>query len=273
MARMVDRYDEAVTALYRAPFAAFVAERKRLAGELKASGDKGGALRLGKLTRPTIAAWAVNQLWWTAPEDFEALFAAAHRLREGDLSGTEARREAIGKLRTRATTLLAQANQATSEATLRRIATTLSALAAAGSFAPDAPGQLVQDRDPPGFESAGSVERAPARPLVSPRQRELDEARRQGELSEARHQREDEEAREKAAAVERRRLEEQRARQRADRERLEHSLRNIESDIERRVHDLERMRRDLIEAENQLEKSRSTARQIEARLASSSKEK
>jgi hypothetical protein len=264
MARMVGSYDEAVTALYQAPFAAFVAERKRLAGELKASGDKGGALRLGKLTRPTLAAWAVNQLWWTAPEDFEALFAAGHRLRGGDLSGTEARREAIGKLRARATTLLAQANQATSEATLRRIATTLSALAAAGSFAPDAPGQLVQDRDPPGFESAGSVEGAPARPLVLPRQRELEEARRR---------REDEEARERVAAAERRRLEEQRARQRADRERLEHSLRNLRIDIERRVHDLERKRRELIEAENELEKSRSTASQIEARLSTLSEEK
>jgi hypothetical protein len=36
---------------------------------------------------------------------------------------------------------------------LRRVATTLHAIAAAASFAPDANGQLVADRDPPGFES------------------------------------------------------------------------------------------------------------------------
>ena len=38
--------DEAVAELFRGPHATFVAERKRLAGELKAAGDKAGAATL-----------------------------------------------------------------------------------------------------------------------------------------------------------------------------------------------------------------------------------
>ncbi len=270
---MVCGYDEAVTTLYQAPFAAFVAERKRLAGELKAAGDKAGAVRLAKLTRPSIAAWAVNQLWWAARQDFEALFAAAQRLREGDLSGAEARREALGNLRARAAALLTEADHAASEATLRRIATTLSALAAAGSFAPDSPGQLAVDRDPPGFESVSGMEAAPARPRVPPRERELKEPPRPRALREASRQREEEEARARSAALERRRLEEQRARQRAERETLGRSLRSLRSEIERRARDVERMRSELKAAEDELEKSRSTASQLEARLAGLGAEK
>jgi hypothetical protein len=55
-------YEDAVATLYQAPFAEFVAERKRLAAELKASGDKVGAAGLAKLSRPPISAWTVNQL-------------------------------------------------------------------------------------------------------------------------------------------------------------------------------------------------------------------
>jgi hypothetical protein len=40
---------------------------------------------------------------------------------------------------------------------LRRVTTTLSALAASGGFAPDAEGALLEDRDPPGFEVLGAV--------------------------------------------------------------------------------------------------------------------
>ena len=71
----VMRYDDAVAELYQVPIDRFVAERKRLAGELKAAGDKDGAARLAKLARPPISAWAVDQLWWRARDGFDALFA------------------------------------------------------------------------------------------------------------------------------------------------------------------------------------------------------
>ena len=46
------------------------------------------ATRFAKLGRPTISAWAVNQLWWHARDAFDALFETAARLRKGDLHAT-----------------------------------------------------------------------------------------------------------------------------------------------------------------------------------------
>ena len=146
--------DSALTELYQAPHDTFVAERKRLAGELKASGDKSGATLLGKRTRPNISAWVVNQLWWHARDAFSALLKAAERLREGELAASSAHREALAKLRARAASILSDAGNAATEATLRRVAQTLSAIAASASWAPDAPGMLTEDRDPPGFDAA-----------------------------------------------------------------------------------------------------------------------
>jgi len=152
---MAASYEDTVGELYRSAHDAFVAERKRLAGELKAAGDKAGAARLVKLARPPISAWAVNQLWWQAREPFERLFAAAARLRAGDQGGAGERRDALASLKSRAAALLVEAGHAVSEGTLRRVTTTLSALAANGGFDPDLPGTLAADRDPPGFEAAG----------------------------------------------------------------------------------------------------------------------
>src|SRR5689334_16188113 len=76
-APMPASYRDAAEALYRAPHEAWVAERKRLAAELKAAGDKAGAAQLAKLARPPLSAWVVNQLWWRAPEPFAELLAAA----------------------------------------------------------------------------------------------------------------------------------------------------------------------------------------------------
>jgi hypothetical protein len=155
MTAMAASYDEAVAELYRSPHDAFVAERQRLARELKAAGDKPGAARLLKLGRPTLSAWAVNQLWWHARESFEQLLAAAARLRAGDQAGATDRRDAVAALKARAAALLVEGGHAVNEATLRRVTTTLSALAAAGGFDPDAPGALAADRAPPGFDAAG----------------------------------------------------------------------------------------------------------------------
>src|SRR4051812_33386644 len=149
------RYDEAVASLFQVPLDQFVTERKRLAGELKAAGDKDGAAKLAKLARPPISAWVVDQLWWHARAAFEALFETARRLRDGRLDATAAHRDALAKLRTQAAKLLTDAGHGTTEATLRRVTLSLSALAAAGGWDPDPPGALSADRDPPGFEAIG----------------------------------------------------------------------------------------------------------------------
>jgi hypothetical protein len=152
---MASSYEQAVAELYRAPHESFVAERQRLARELKAEGDKLGAARLGKLPRPTISAWAVNQLWWHARDAFDELFDTAALLRSGNLAASPAHRKAIASLGARAQRLLSESGHSANDATLRRVAMTLSGLAAAGTFEPDTPGALGKDRDPPGFEAFG----------------------------------------------------------------------------------------------------------------------
>jgi hypothetical protein len=144
---MGSNYEQAVAALYRAPHESFVTERRRLADELKAEGDKLGAARLSKMARPPISAWVVNQLWWHAREAFDELFETAAQLRAGKLSASPAHRSTIVRLGARAQQLLREDGHSPNEATLRRVTMTLSGLAAAGSFEPDPPGALTKDRE------------------------------------------------------------------------------------------------------------------------------
>jgi hypothetical protein len=302
---MPTSYDDAVAELYRSAHDAFVAERKRLAGELKAAGDKLAAARLSKLARPTLSAWAVNQLWWQAREPFERLFAAAARLRAGDQSGAGERRDALANLKSRAASLLVDAGHAVSEGTLRRVTTTLSALAASGGFEPDAPGALAADRDPPGFDAAalggfGAAASAPAPPARAPAAREQPETPREPvekaaaeraradaesaardraqvereqraereRLEREREEREREEReREERLLAEERRQEMERAARRAERERLQSSLPALRSDLERREREVERLRAEVARVEGLAQQARAAIDDAEERLA------
>jgi flagellar biosynthesis GTPase FlhF len=273
-------YDESVAELYQAPHAAFVTERKRLAGELKAAGDKAGATKLGKLPRPPISAWAVNQLWWHARDAFEAMLESAERLREGTLAASGEHREAIAKLRARAASILEDAGNAAAESTLRRVTTTLAAIAATGSFDPDPPGALGADRDPPGFEAIGiaaePVERAkPAakaeKAAKNDNEPEPEEDRSAAEekraAADAKRRREAEEAAERAeAAAERRRAEQEEAKRLAERHRTEAALRTAIGEVERRAREADRLRTALTEAEEAIGKAQAVVTDLEARL-------
>jgi hypothetical protein len=148
--------------LYAAPLSAFTAERKRLADERKAAGDKDGAREITARKKPTMSAWVVNQLHRLASTDMQALFHAGARMRKGDLAATAEQRAALARLRARAAEILTSDGHAASESTLARVQQTLHALSAIGSFDPDPPGQLVTDRDPPGFDVMGGATLVPA---------------------------------------------------------------------------------------------------------------
>jgi hypothetical protein len=263
-------YDDALLELYRVPHSAFVSERKRLAGELKAAGDKEGAARLARLPRPPVSAWAVNQLWWHDRAALEAMLATAARLRAGDLGAAAAHREGIARLRARAEEILEDAGHGASEATLRRVTTTLAAIAAAGGFAPDPPGALTADRDPPGFETMGVAAAPAAAPGPAAAIDALDELaaarrRRAGE-DERRRAAEEAEERRRAEEAERRRAEEA-ERRRAERERVAAALRTATGEVDRIERDLEKLRASIAAAEDRLERARAIARDLEARLA------
>ncbi|HXK16916.1 MAG TPA: hypothetical protein VNG33_03910 [Polyangiaceae bacterium] len=259
-------YDEAVTALYQAAFSEFVPERKRLAAELKAAGDKAGSALLLKLARPPVSVWAVNQLWWREREAFEALLSAASQVKVGNREASQRHREALAKLRERATQILLDGGNGASEQTLRRVTTTLSALAATGGFAPDAPGALSADRDPPGFEALGFG--APAS-TSTPASTSASASSSASASTSGGADSAAEAAAQRAAEAERRRAEAaERERRLAERERLSAALRDAQALRERQQHELLRLRGELDAAEQGLKQTQTLLAELEGKLAS-----
>ncbi len=227
--------DAAIRELYQAPVDKFVAERKRLAKEL----DKADAKVLLVKRRPTISAWVVNQLWWHARDAFDRMMKTADELRAGKQVDKQ-HREAIATLRARASTILGDAGHSPSEAVLRRVTTTLSALAAAGTWEPSQPGALADDLDPPGFAAVGLS--LPDVPAAAPKPHHAPKAHApKVDHAAERRAREEEQHRERERAKKRAHLDAQIAKAKAHVESSEEQL----AKAREHVAELERARRDL----------------------------
>ena len=74
--------DERADALYALPLDRFTAERDALAKALKADGEKDAAAEVGRLAKPTQAAWAVNAAIREDPKAAQSLVEAARTLAE-----------------------------------------------------------------------------------------------------------------------------------------------------------------------------------------------
>lgn len=251
-------FEHALQRLYQAPLADFLAERKRLAAELRAAGDEAAGAQIAQRPKPVLSVWAVNQLYWQAREAFDAMLAAAARVRAGDHGAAAAHREATAALRKRVVGVLTDAGHAASDTTLRRIATTLAAIAAVGGFAPDPPGALAADRDPPGFEALGLVLPVKGGNLDAPRKRVApanDDAAQRSRAAE------------QAEAAERQRLEAERARRRSERSRLQSELREATSQLRERERERAALEKQLHSAERAVAGAQATAQELERRLA------
>jgi hypothetical protein len=265
-------YEDAVAELFAAAHAAFVAERKRLAAVLKTEGQAEAAARLTKLPRPPISAWAVNQLWRRERDLFEALIASAARVATGDRDAAADHRELTTRLRARAATLLAEAGNAAAEATLRRVTTSLAAIAAAGGFAPDPEGALTADRDPPGFESMGGFAAAAAEHATAPPAPPTEPAAHAelARLEAERRRRAAEEKQRAEAAAEERRRKQELERRRAEHERLTAVHRAAVRDLELKRRERDRLRQAADEAEREVEKLQARVADLAAQLAGES---
>ena len=158
-----------VDRLYQLPLDAFTRERNALASAAKAS-DPALAARVKALVKPSVPAWAVNQLYWRVRPDYDALVAAADRVRAAQrrlLTGakatdfqdaSDARQQAIVRALRTIDGLCARAGVALSGNVRQRVATTLEAIATYGSGdgAPAA-GRLVDDVAPPGFDALAAL--------------------------------------------------------------------------------------------------------------------
>jgi len=166
---MKSKLEDDIDALFRLPLAEFTGERNTLAARLKKEGRRDDAERVKLLAKPSVSAWAVNQLYWDHREAFNDLMASGKRLRPAQklrLAGKvasvrdslDARREALVHLSDLAAELLRDAGSNPSLDTLRRVTTTLEAMSAQALHSDGpTPGRLTQDLDPPSFDSLASL--------------------------------------------------------------------------------------------------------------------
>jgi hypothetical protein len=147
------RLDADIDRLYQLPLDQFTTARNAL---VKEAGADGAAVR--EHEKPSVAAWAVNQLYWHRRAAYDALVQAAEALRAAHkavLAGRAADLREAGQahekqldLATKATlATLADHGQPVTDATKQAIATTLRALPVEGP-----PGRLTRPLQPGGFE-------------------------------------------------------------------------------------------------------------------------
>ena len=167
-------------ALFRLPLNEFTAARNAMAAALKKAGRREEAEQVKGLPKPSVSAWAVNQLFWRHRKVFDRLVASGAELRKAQaaqLAGKpadvrrplDARRETLSELSKLAAGTLREVDHQPTPEMMRRITTTLEAISAYGTAA-DAPpaGRLTDDVEPPGFDTLRALvprnEHADARP-------------------------------------------------------------------------------------------------------------
>ncbi len=131
--------EKEIDRLYAAPSGEFVRRRDQLAASLRAKGQREAADEVKKLRKPTVAAWAVNQLARSEKMRIRGLLTAGERLRKAHaelLAGgpSEAlerarndERAATEELAGAARRLLEEAGHPPTEAVLDRVRETLHA--------------------------------------------------------------------------------------------------------------------------------------------------
>ena len=165
---------DAIDELYQQPLSDFTRARNALAKTL--SGAE--AQRVRALAKPTVVAWAVNQVYWRARAAFDRVMKAGADLRKAQLaalqgkaadlrSASDAHRRAIADAVGNAERLAAGAGSKPSPDALAR---TFEALSLAASPA-EPPGRLTDALQPAGFEALagitpkkGATPYAPAKP-------------------------------------------------------------------------------------------------------------
>ncbi len=272
--------------LYGLPLDRFVPERGALVRALRSAGEREQAATVAALRKPSVAAWAVNQLVRTRPAEVEALLRAGDALREaqaGVLSGgadardlrsaAERERGAVDDLVDTARGLLSSSGQELSAATLERVADTLHAAAlddeARGQVSD---GRLVRELRHVGLGAGlgGGLAAAPAPPVPARRDTERrDTGRRDTGRRDTGRPRRDAEAaaeREREAARKQARANERDAAREVDR--AERALRAAEDRRDRAAEALRRAEEAAAEAQAGREAATAAHRQAQQQLDS-----
>lgn len=153
---MPDPVSAAADLLYGLPLDEFTPARNAAAKELRDLGRGEEAEAVKALAKPTVAAWAVNQLTRRRHADLDEFVEAAAAARDAQLGGGEGLQDAIARQREALETLVGAARDelggAASETVSARIRQTLEA-AAVDDGAAEAvlEGRLAKELEPAGF--------------------------------------------------------------------------------------------------------------------------
>jgi len=199
--KRTDDVDATVDELYAASLESFTRSRNELAKKLRGAGDRDAAERVASLQKPTIAAWAVNQLSRRHRREVDLVLDAGHRLIEAQqgartveelAAAAKQQRDAVEALVRHARALL---GARASETTMRKVAESLRA----ASLTEDgreslARGRLTDAVTTTGWEilvERAGVSTAAPRAVPSPkkpdRRAEIEQARRMLKAAEVEH--------------------------------------------------------------------------------------
>jgi len=190
--------------LYAEPLDSFTSARNVLARNLREAGDKEAAARVAALRKPTVAAWAVNQLSRLHRREIDLLLDAGHRLIETQQSGRSAedvnaaakqQRDAVDGLVRLARTLL---GSSASDETVRKVAETLRAASLTEEGREElARGRLTDAVTTTGWEilveraggvaTRGTRRRRPQKPKEPDRKAEIERAQKRLHAAEGSH--------------------------------------------------------------------------------------
>ncbi|MFL5943853.1 MAG: hypothetical protein ACJ74C_00225 [Gaiellaceae bacterium] len=156
--------------LFELPLDEFTAARNELAKRLKQEGDAEAAEQVRSLAKPSLAAWAVNQLARREAELVRSLLNVAARLRsaqerslKGERAADELRaaqseeRDVLRRLTRAAEQLLREGGRTASGTTLERVSSILRAAAVSDPSALRA-GRLSGDVEVTGFDAFAGME-------------------------------------------------------------------------------------------------------------------
>jgi hypothetical protein len=158
-----DTTAEAEAALYAGPVEGFVERRTALARELRQRKERDAATRVGGLRRPTLGAWALDQVAHGEPDRIARLLAVGDELRRaldaavrGDAAALRAaqaeQRAVVDDVVRAALGALEAGGHATSDTVQRRIADTVHAALVDEAVADELRvGRLTAEHDAPGF--------------------------------------------------------------------------------------------------------------------------
>ena len=245
--------EQEIDRLFQLPLNEFTAARNALA---KSAGKAGAAIR--ELSKPPLAAWAVNQLYWQDRDTFDTLLDRATEMRQTHKAVIEGRR---GDLRTAGRehdialdaalkstlSILAESGAAVTEATRQSILNTLRALPAE-----EPPGRLTKTLAPGGFEMLAGIT-----PVAAPKRPSSEREKRKDAQTTS--------VKDGTAAREA-------ARQREQRAAAERAVRDADQKARRAEFEAARAVRDATKAARRLDEARKAVEEAEVELESAKRE-